>query len=269
MSLYFHQLTSPQIVEAAKRNTLILLPVGQIEEHGPHLPLECDCIIASRTAREVAEQVVDEIPVLVMPTVWTGYTVRQVARWPGLITFREPESMIQMVYDILASLVENGFTKIVMVNAHGNHPAILELACRKIGSDTGVFAAVTFVLGMSKGVGPQVRRSEIGGCGGHAGEAETALLLYLAPELVHMERATSKDIVRYHTRFFPGDIYAQIPDPVSGLYWSTWGVVPSESGVYGDPTTATAEMGEALFREIVRNYVEFLREYYAHEGPQV
>ena len=267
MSLYFHELTWPEIGEAAARKTLILLPVGQIEEHGPHLPLECDCVIAGETARTVAERIRAEIPVLVMPTLWTGYSVRQVARWPGLITFRQPESMIQLVYDILASLVENGFEKIVIVNAHGHHPAILELACRKIGSETNVFPAVTFVLGMSKAVGPRVRRSQIGGCGGHAGEEETALMLHLAPELVHMERATDEDVVRYHTRFFPGDIYAQALDQVSGLHWSTWGVVPSRTGVYGDPTAATAETGQALFEEIVRNYLDFVREYYWFESP--
>ena len=268
MSIYYHQLTYPEIAEAAERNTLVLLPVGQVEEHGPHLPLECDCIIARETARAVAQEMVDEMPVLVLPTVWTGYTVQQVARWPGLITFREPEPMIQMIYDILASLVKNGFEKIVIVNAHGNNPAILELACRKIGSDYNVFPALTYVLGMSKTIGPQVRQSEMGGCGGHAGEEETALLLHLTPDLVHMDRATDKDIVRYQTRFFPGDIYSDIPDRVGGLYWSTWGVVESESGVYGDPTAATAETGRALFEEIVKNYKEFLREYYAHGGSR-
>ena len=91
MSLYFHQLTSPEVGEAAERNTLVLLPVGQLEEHGPHLPLDTDCIIARETARVVAEEIASEIPVLVLPTVWMAYTVRQVARWPGLITFREPE----------------------------------------------------------------------------------------------------------------------------------------------------------------------------------
>lgn len=265
MSLYFQHKTSPEIREAADRDTLILLPVGQVEEHGPHLPLDCDCIIARETAKTVAEALVSELPVLVMPTVWTAYTVRQVARWPGLITFREPEPMIQMIYDILASLVENGFNKIVIINAHGNNPAILELACRRIGSDYDVFPAVTYVLGMSKTIGPQVRQSEMGGCGGHAGEEETALLLHLTPELVHMDRATDQDIVRYQTRFFPGDIYAQVPNAVSGVYWSTWGVVESETGVYGDPTAATADTGKALFEAIVNNYKAFLREYYAHD----
>jgi creatinine amidohydrolase len=172
--------------------------------------------------------------------------------------------MIQMVYDILASLIATGFRKIVIINGHGNNPAILELACRKIGSDYDVFPAVTFSLGMTKGVGASVRKSAMGGCGGHADETETSLVLHLAPHLVHMERATNEDVVAYQTRFFPGDIYSNIPDRVSGLFWSTWGVVQSKTGVYGDPTVATAETGEALFDEIVATHVAFLREFYAH-----
>jgi creatinine amidohydrolase len=266
MSIYYQQRTSPEIKEAAERNTLILLPVGQVEEHGPHLPLECDCIIARETARAVAEGIVEEIPVLVMPTVWTAYSVQQVAAWPGLISFREPEPMIQMIYDILASLIRNGFKRIVIINAHGNNPAILELACRKIGSDFAVFPALTYVLAMSTGVGPKVRKSEMGGCGGHAGEEETALLLHLSPELVHMDLATDEDIVRYRSRFFPGDIYSDIPDRVGGIYWSTWGVVSSRTGVYGDPTAATAETGEALFNGILGNYRAFIREFCSHDS---
>jgi creatinine amidohydrolase len=266
MPIYFHQLTSPEIKEAAVRESLIMLPVGQVEEHGPHLPLECDCIIARETAKAVADDIGDDLPILLLPTVWTAYSVRQVARWPGLITFREPETMIQMIYDILASLIENGFKKIMIVNAHGNNPAILELASRKIGSDYDVFPAVTYVLAMSKTIGAKVRKSAMGGCGGHAGEEETAILLHLTPELVHMDRATDEDTVKYQTRFFPGDIYSEIPGRVGGLYWSTWGVVSSNTGVYGDPTAATAETGKALFEEIVKNYQEFILEFYSHNG---
>ena len=264
MSIYYQHKTSEEIGEAADRKTLILLPVGQIEEHGSHLPVECDCIIARETARRVAEEITGEIPTLIMPTVWTAYSVQQVANWPGLITFREPEPMIQMIYDILASLVQNGFKKIVIINAHGNNPAILELACRKIGSDYEVFPAITYVLSMSKTIGPKVRKSAMGGCGGHAGEEETALLLYLAPELVHMDRATDRDIVKYQNRFFPGDIYSEIPNRVN-VFWSTWGVFESETGVYGDPTAATVETGKALFMEILKNYKEFLRLYYERD----
>lgn len=264
MSIYFQEQTSPEIKAAADRNTLLLIPVGQVEEHGPHLPLDTDCIIARETARVVAEELSGEIPTLVLPTVWTAYSVRQVGNWPGLVSFREPETMIQMIFDIVASLVHDGFKKIVLINAHGNNPAILELACRKIGDQFNVFPAVTFVLGMTKNIGPKIRKSEMGGCGEHAGEVETALLLHLTPNLVHMDRATNEDMVRYQTRFFPGDIYSDIPNRVGGIFWSTWGVVQPKTGVLGDPTVATVETGKAFFDEIVTTHKDFLREYYAH-----
>lgn len=261
MSFYFQEQTHLEIKKAVEHKSLILLPVGQIEEHGPHLPLETDCIIARETARVLAENIIGEIPTLVMPTVWTAYSVKQVGKWPGLISFRNPETMIQMVYDILASLIEMGFKNIIILNAHGNNPAILELASRRIGSDFNVFPAVANIFAMTKAVGPKVRKSRMGGCGGHAGEEETALILHLAPELVHMERTTDEDIVRYQTRFFPGDIFSDIPDKVGGIFWSTWGVIQSKTGAYGDPTVATAQTGKALFEEMIRNCAEFVKEF--------
>ncbi|NQU09665.1 creatininase family protein [bacterium] len=269
MTIYFHELAWPDIAEAAKRDTLIILPTGQVEQHGPQLPVETDCIIARETAKAVAHAIKPEIPVLVLPTVWTAYSVRQIDQWPGLISFRQPETMIQMIYDILASMVRNGFRKIVIINSHGNNPAILELACRRIGDDHDVFPAITYVLGMTSTIGPKVRKSKMGGCGGHAGEEETALILHLAPHLVRMDRATDEDIVRYQSRFFPGDIYSNIPNRPKGVYWSTWGVAPSKTGVYGDPTAATAATGKALFNEAVRNYVEFIREFYHHQTTKM
>jgi len=266
--IHFEHLSSPELEQAARRGALIVLPVGQLEEHGPHLPVETDCIIARKVAYAAADAVDGEIPVLTLPVVWTGYSVRQVAHFPGLVGFREPETMIQLIYDMLYSLVESGFRKIIIINAHGNNPAILELACRRIGSDLNVFPAVANVWSFSKRVGPQVRQSAMGGCGGHADEFETSLLLHLAPELVHMERATAEDIINYRNRFFPGDLYSDIPNVVGGIFWSTWGVVPTKTGVYGDPTPATAETGRILFEAIVSGCADFMREYYTRTSSQ-
>ncbi len=264
MSIYFSDKSWPQLEEAIEQNTLILLPIGQTEQHGPHLPLSTDTVIATETARRVAERVKDSIPVLVMPTIWSAYSVKQVADWPGLIRL-QPETLLNLVYDILASLAEMGFKKIVMINAHGNNPAILELASRKIGDTYGIFPAITYVMAMASEVGPKIRKSELGGCGGHACEAETSLMLYLS-DLPDMSKAASRDIVRYHSRFFPGDIYSDIKK-VPGVFWSTWGIQKSETGVYGDPTVATAEMGKQMMEAIVELHAEFLAEYYAHPGP--
>ena len=85
----------------------------------------------------------------------------------------------------------------------------------------------------------------------HAGEYETSLMLYLAEELVHPEKADSGDKITYESDFFP-----------SKVFWSTWGVQQSKSGVYGDPTAASKDTGRAIMEATVRNYVAFIKEFY-------
>ncbi len=74
MSIYFREKTSPEIGELVKKNALVILPVGTIEEHGPHLTVDADVSIAEDISREIGEMMKDEIPLVVMPAVWSGYT---------------------------------------------------------------------------------------------------------------------------------------------------------------------------------------------------
>ncbi len=261
MSIYFGDKSWPQLQEAIERDTLIILPVAQVEEHGRHLPVSTDTVIATETARLVAERIKDDIPVLVMPTIWSGYSMKLMTEWPGVIRL-QPETMIALVYDVLSSLVEMGFEKIVIINSHGQNPAILELAARKIADQYDVYPAITYVLTMAGEAGPEVRRSELGGCGGHGCEAETAVMLYLS-DLVDMSQATDQDTMRYHSRFYPGDMYYTGPKGPR-VFWSSWQVQKSKTGLIGDPTLATAETGQALMEAIVQNHVEFITEFYHH-----
>ena len=82
MSLYFSDQSWPQLEQAVAENTLILLPIGQTEQHGPHLPVKTDALIAQEVTRRVAEAVAGEIPVLVMPTIWSGYSMKPVSSSP-------------------------------------------------------------------------------------------------------------------------------------------------------------------------------------------
>lgn len=258
MNLEFAEQSWPALKVAIERNSLILLPVGMLEEHGPHLPVATDSIIATEVSWRVAERLKERIPVLVLPTVNTGYTGRRVARWPGAVSV-QPETLIALAYDILDSLVRMGFRKIVIINGHGQNPAMLETAVRKIADNHEVSIALTNTYAMVGTAAAQIRRSTIGGCGEHAGEFETALLLYLRPDLVDMSQATDIDTVSYHTPFFPGDMFG--PRRAS-VYWSAWAVSQPQLGVLGDPTVATVETGRLFFETILANYEEFLLEYY-------
>lgn len=257
-----------QIKKAAENDTLILLPVGILEEHGPHLPINTDNIIAYEIARRVAEKLNDKIPTLVMPTVWAGYHGKELADIPGGIRVM-PETLYHYVYDICESLVRNGFRKIAMINGHGQNPAILELVTRKIADEFGVHMMVTYPLKMiGSKAGLKIKHSPEGGAGGHAGEEETALILALQEELVDMSLAPEGDRCRHRTKFFGGDLFPE-HETMSFGYYSTWAVQGSRSGVLGEPKYATKEEGEKFLELIIKNYVELMKEFYELEPQKV
>jgi creatinine amidohydrolase len=258
MSIYFAEKSWPELQRAIEDNALVLIPVGTIEEHGKHLPVNTDCIIAEEVSKRVAEIMKEEIPILVMPTVWTGYSEKKMMKWPGTCRI-SVDTFMNLCFDLCSSLIQMGFRKIVLINGHGHNAEALRVVARKIADAYDVFITVTDVGTMASEIVPKIRKSVQGGSI-HGGEYETSLMLYLKPELVHMEFATNKDIMRYHSKFYPGDNF------VGGLrvFWSTWGIQESKTGIYGDPTVASKETGEEIMKDIIRNYVEFLGEFYKH-----
>lgn len=256
----FAGLTSPEIGEWVDRDALVLLPIGQIEEHGPHLPVNTDLVIASRTASAAAALVHPDPPTLVLPAVWSGYSASIMQQWPGTIRLRT-RVFADMVHDITLSLVQMGFRKIVLLNAHGHHPALLEMVVREIGDETGVAVVVVDVAKMAAEAVRQHRRSLPGGCI-HGGEFETSLMLHFG-EPVQMDKAPADARFKYQSENVPGDGFSG----PKRVFWSTWAIEKTESGIYGDPTVASAATGKLIFESLVANVANFLREYAGHRGP--
>lgn len=254
MSIYFAEQSWPEIERFIKKKALIILPIGTIEEHGLHLPLNTDILIAEQIAKKVADTIGDKIPTLVMPGVWSGYSIKKMTKWPGVIRVRS-EILIEVIYDILTSLVEMGFKRLLCINGHGQNPEIIKLAIRKISDKYGLSVLLSNIWSMASTTMKKIRKSEIGGAL-HGGEFETSLMLYLT-DLVDMSKATREDIMRYHSKFYGGDMFAG----VSSAFLSTWDIQESKTGIYGDPTKATKETGRLLMEGIVKEYVELIHEY--------
>lgn len=257
-SFYFADKSWVELEEAIKLNALLILPIGTIEEHGRHLPVSTDSVIVSEVARGVAEKLKGEIPILVLPTLWTGYSAKEMTRWPGTIRIR-PLVLIQLIHDLLASLIEMGFKKIIVLDGHGHHRGIIEVALREIGDEYGVYPASVSPAGLSAGLYSSIRKSPIGGSI-HGGEWETSLMLYFK-QPVKREEFTAEDIMRYHSEFIPGDNFVS----GKGVFWSTWGIQKSKTGIYGDPTSASEETGRMIYEEIIEKLSQFIREYYFYE----
>lgn len=249
MDIEFSKKTSAELKKAASENTVILLPIGQVEEHGKHLPVMTDACIAEKVAYGAAEKVRCKVPVLVMPTVWSGYSTREVKKWTGTISI-SLDTFMNLILEICGSLIEMGFKKIVLINAHGNHPGALEVVVRKIADIYGVYIALTMphVIAKEK-ISVLLKAGPKGSC--HGGEYETSLMLYLAGEFVKKDKFTGVDVLKIKSGFYPGKVFI-----------STWGRQKSKTGIFGDPRSATKETGEKIFEAITEEYAGFLKEYH-------
>ena len=226
---------------------LFILPVGQTEEHGSHLPLETDCVIASRIARAAAERLGQDLPAILMETISFGYSGNVMTRWPGLIRVNM-DTVRDYIYDICASLVDMGANKIAVINGHGHHCALLELMARKLMDEKQVAPVILYPFGLASEALEQVGK---GGTGAscHAGEFETSLMLVLDPESVEMSQAVDNPL--QDADEFP-----------PRTFWSTWDRQKTEDGIYGKPSVASADTGKILFDAAVNKAVQCLLQYH-------
>lgn len=259
MSFYFSEKTWPELKEYVDKNALIILPVGEIEEHSLYLPVDCDARIAKNLCAEIAEELAEEIPVLVLPTVWSGYTPKTVGKWPGAMRLA-PQVFSEMIYGICASIAEMGFSKLFMLDCHGQHNPMLNLAIKRIADDYGYYYSAATPVAFSREAFNAVRKSAHGGCS-HAGEWETSLILHYSPELVKQDKFTDVDIMKYRSKFVAGDAcYGG-----QNVIWSSFGIESPMYGALGDPTQASAETGRIIVKAVRKNAREFLLEYYRYQ----
>ena len=251
----YDELTWPEMREAIAQQPVVLLPFGTVEDHGPHLPINTDNVIVEAICLEAARRAAGDV--LVMPPVAYGLD-EQHMDFPGTVSV-DMQTLLAYVADVAISVARHGFTHVLIVNGHGSNEPIADLAARRVVLETGVIcgamspnAAIDPTL--AEPVYSQMRQSAPGGVA-HAGEYETAMMLHLRPDLVHMDRAV-REMGQLKLDYFNWDY----PEP-SVLSWQDWWSRMSESGVCGDPTVATAEFGQALFERTVENFVRFVREF--------
>jgi len=177
------ELTWQQLEQHLQHNDTVLIPVGSTEQHGPHLPLGTDAMVAIRLALETGELT----DTLVTPPLWFGWSPHHQA-YPGTVSLR-PETLTAVVEDIGRSLIWSGANKLIVLNGHreANLPP-LKIAASRLRNETGAYVAVVDPFYIGDQIGRALRTSEPGGIG-HAAELETAHMMHIHPELVRMERA--------------------------------------------------------------------------------
>lgn len=236
--MQFQSQNSFDVKQKIEKSRIAILPIGAVEAHGPHLPLGTDNFLAERLSEKLAERVNG----FVLPTLPYGQ-VWSLRNFPGSINVSN-ESLIQLLTDIGKSLYNQGFTTFVMVNGHlGNGTALKESARQLYETCPQMRVFYFFYPGMDKAAEEVRETKSAHGTYFHACEIETSYMLYLAPELVEMDRAIT-----------------DIPDipmhaDVTPTPWEEF----TESAVLGDATLATEEKGKYIVDIALENMVKLIK----------
>lgn len=244
---YLGQLTWPQAEARMKTAPLVIVPFGAgAKEHGPHLPMNADAVVMEYLCR----QAVDSLPVLVAPPILHGW-FPAFRDYPGT-EVADPGVFREYAHQVALSLVKRGAKRVVFLNTGISRATGLPLsvAAREIRTETGT---PTMVVSWDDIEPAEVEAIQDQDAGGHADELETSIHLYLQRDLVRMELA----VTDYGDRSgppYPGykpGLFSR--DPADPAY--------SETGLFGDPTLATAEKGRRVLDLLTREWLKALREF--------
>ena len=254
----WEELTSPEIGALDRDKTVVLLPLGSVEQHGNHMPLGTDTLLAQAVSLAAADAAGDTI---VMPPPWYGFSAHHM-RFPGSITLRA-ETLMAVVEDVVASVVTHGFRRVLIVNGHGGNNGIIDVLASTLGHThygAARIAALTY-FALAREAIAKLRRSQPGGMG-HACEFETSLVQHQRPELVKIDRAetTYPDPgSRYLTTDLLGAQAIRVYHDFGDL---------SPSGTLGDPSLASPEAGKAFFAAVTGELATFIADFRGWTFPE-
>ena len=234
---YIEHLTWQEAERAHREFPVALVPLGaRCKEHGPHLPLNNDFVLAEA----LAARVVARVPVLAYPTIPYG-TYPAFVDYPGSVSINA-DTFTDFLVDLCTSIARHGAERIYVLNTGISTNKSLAVA-RQILTEQSIRMDFSDLHVVGAQARAQVMEQPEGT---HADELETSLMLYLAPEVVRQD-AYVRDISQ---RKGPGK-FTRDPGAHEGLY--------SPTGVYGDATLASREKGEIYAGAIVDDVVSFLQ----------
>ncbi|HEY0421105.1 MAG TPA: creatininase family protein [Acetobacteraceae bacterium] len=236
MEIEWRKLRAEQLRDCSARGAMVILPLGSIEQHGPHLPVEVDSMLGEQVALRTARRMTDAgNPALVLPMLWTGVSEHHMS-FGGTITLDLP-TYAAVVEGILRSVLRHGFRRVVLLNGHGGNENGLRCITDELTPKLGVpivqftywhaaAEAIAAILETQKGLR-------------HACEAETSMMMATEPGLIDraaLQGARGPDQDRPELEALVGP----------GVF--RWQALNARSrcGVIGEAPAATADKGERL-----------------------
>jgi creatinine amidohydrolase len=234
----FADLRSPQIPELSPA-AIAVLPIGSAEQHGPHLPLSTDFVVADALARDAVATFGDEHELFLLPSM--GISKSNEHAWSPGTLWLSATTMLAVLDDIARCLSTSPVRKLVFLNGHGGNSALLQVAARDVRLAYGL---QTFVMHPSLPAdhGGSSPAAELG-MGIHAGIEETSVMLHLRPELVRLDlgvRSVPEQLAGFERVRFGGAVsFGWLSDDFG------------TDGTIGDPTGASAEHGKQQYEAMI------------------
>lgn len=229
----------PDVKSLDGEKTVVILPIGSIEVHGPHLPLGQDTLVVHRVAVEAAKRAP---PALVLPPLYYAY-VPENRHFPGTISL-SGSTLLKLLEEVCDEVHRNGFKRILILNGHGGNTRLLRLFVREM-QERGKRYLLYVWAEPWRAIYRLIEELRETEPVGHAGEMETSFSLYLFPQLCRVER------VERPARLGP-------PYVVEGLETMADWICFAVEGYIGDPRAAERGKGERLFKAWVDKLVEVL-----------
>jgi len=251
------ELTYPELQERANSNgSVLVVPVGAIEQHGRHLPTATDTILATTITKRSVDATGEQIPVVTTPAVWFGFSPHHLS-FGATVSFPY-ELLVESLYSIGKAGVENGFDAVLYLNGHGGNKPATGMTTSKLGAEYPEAQVLDlFYLDLFEPGYLDLKLSDTTGT--HASEIETSLMLAVRPDLVHMERAATIEQEEPYDRVGT-DLLASGPLSIYRSFDEY-----TETGNVGDPTQASAEKGQQLLKYFEEQISEILLQVHQQE----
>ncbi|MDB6085982.1 MAG: creatininase [Gammaproteobacteria bacterium] len=230
-------LTTRDFAEMDFSNTVALLPVAAVEQHGPHLPVRVDAAINAGIVDAARSLLPDELNLLILPAQNVGKSDEHNA-FPGTLSISY-ETLVRLWFDLAESVHRAGCRRIIMFNSHGGQPQLIDILCRDLRVRLGMFAVNCSwfnLVDMNDLFDATELRHGI-----HGGAVETSIMLHLHPSLVKLSEArnfpSTAEIIERENRILRAE-------GAVGFGWQTQDLNPH--GVCGDAGKADASLGAVL-----------------------
>jgi creatinine amidohydrolase len=248
------RMTWMEVRDLDKTSAALVLPLGSLEQHGPHLTVDTDLYFSERLLELALERLAEDVKVYRLPMLPISKS-NEHAGFPGTF-WLSAATLTAVVQDIAASARASGFRRLVLWNCHGGNRALLEVLARDVRAQTGL---IVFQLFPPAVVADPVPVTEAEAAFGiHGGDWETSVMLALSPDRVRQDRVEAvypKFTSQYLSLEFTGSTVA----------WLTRDFQPT--GTWGDATVATAARGQIRVEKVVGRLCEILVEIARFEFP--